>query len=118
MSELLAESFRGLLLALANPAAVNDDVTFISNAINFDSTEVKFAEADSSEDWTPLTAAIDSALQASSEVKGGVSEIGSGGCLVRLMSYRAEAMKLAVRHIWGIARRTLLGLEPFEVRKL
>jgi hypothetical protein len=44
MSELLAESFRGLLLTLANPAAVNDDVTFISNAINFDSTEVKFAE--------------------------------------------------------------------------
>src|SRR6266851_5210111 len=44
MSELLAESFRGLLLALANPAAVNDDVTFIGNAINFDSTEVKFAE--------------------------------------------------------------------------
>src|ERR1700694_4581352 len=44
MSELLAEFFRGLLLALANPAAVNDDVTFIGNAINFDSTEVKFAE--------------------------------------------------------------------------
>jgi hypothetical protein len=44
MSELLAESFRGLLLALANPAAVNNDVTFISNAINFDSTEMKFAE--------------------------------------------------------------------------
>jgi hypothetical protein len=47
MSELLAESFRGLLLALANPAAVNDDVTFIGNAINFDSTEVKFAEVHS-----------------------------------------------------------------------
>src|SRR5258708_17192700 len=44
MSELLAEFFRGLLLALANPAAVNHDVTFIGNAINFDSTEVKFAE--------------------------------------------------------------------------
>jgi hypothetical protein len=44
MSELLAESFRRLLLALANPAAVDDDVTFIVNAINFDSTEVKFAE--------------------------------------------------------------------------
>jgi hypothetical protein len=44
MSELLPESFRELFLALANPAAVNDDVTFISNAINFDSTEVKFAE--------------------------------------------------------------------------
>ena len=44
MSELLAEFFRGLFLALANPAAVNDDVTFINNAINFDSTEVKFAE--------------------------------------------------------------------------
>src|SRR6266404_7220944 len=44
MSELLAEFFRGLLLALANPAAVNDDVTFIGNAIDFDSTEVKFAE--------------------------------------------------------------------------
>ena len=41
MSELLAEFFRELLLALANPAAVNDDVTFIGNAINFDSTEVK-----------------------------------------------------------------------------
>jgi hypothetical protein len=27
MSELLAESFRELLLALANPAAVNDNVT-------------------------------------------------------------------------------------------
>src|SRR5216683_540718 len=44
MSELLAKSFRGLLLALANPASVNDDVTFIGNAINFDFTEVKFAE--------------------------------------------------------------------------
>src|ERR1700732_2692443 len=44
MSELLAEFFRRLLLALANPAAVNDDVTFISSAINFDSTVVKFAE--------------------------------------------------------------------------
>src|SRR5882724_3084074 len=44
MSEFLAEFFRGLLLTLANPAAVNDDVTFIGNAINFDSTEVKFAE--------------------------------------------------------------------------
>src|SRR6266851_8721307 len=44
MSELLAKSFRRLLLALANPAAVDDEVTFIGNAINFDSTEVKFAE--------------------------------------------------------------------------
>jgi len=44
MSEPLAESFRGLFLALANPAAVNDDVTFIGNAINFDFAEVKFAE--------------------------------------------------------------------------
>jgi hypothetical protein len=44
MFELFAEFFRGLLLALANPAAVNDDVTFIGNAINFDSTKVKFAE--------------------------------------------------------------------------
>jgi hypothetical protein len=44
MSELPAESFRGLLLALANPASINDDVTFIRNAFNFDSTEVKFAE--------------------------------------------------------------------------
>ena len=44
MSELLAESFRGLLLAPANPAAVNDDVTFISNAINFNCTEVKLGE--------------------------------------------------------------------------
>src|SRR6266478_2497771 len=43
-SELLAEFFRGLLLALANSAAVNDDVTFIGNVIDFDSTEVKFAE--------------------------------------------------------------------------
>jgi hypothetical protein len=44
MSELLAESFRGFLLALANRAVVNDYVTFVRNAINFDSTEVKFAE--------------------------------------------------------------------------
>ncbi len=44
MSELLAEFFRRLFLALANPAAVNDDVTLIGNAINFGSTEVKFAE--------------------------------------------------------------------------
>jgi hypothetical protein len=44
MSELLAELFREFLLALADLATVNDDVTFISSAINFDSTEMKFAE--------------------------------------------------------------------------
>jgi hypothetical protein len=45
VSELLAESFRGLLFARANPAAVNDDVTFMGNAINFDSTEVKLPKS-------------------------------------------------------------------------
>jgi hypothetical protein len=44
MSELLAEFLRGLLLALANPALVNDDVMFIGDAINFNSTELKFAK--------------------------------------------------------------------------
>src|SRR5579864_3715569 len=68
MSELLAESFRGLLPALANPAAVNDDLTFIGNAINFDSTEVKFAEVHGGA--PRFTLIISTRTRSGSEVRG------------------------------------------------
>src|SRR6266851_9782293 len=42
--ELLAEFLGGLLLALANLAAVDDHVIFEGDTVDFDRTEVKFAE--------------------------------------------------------------------------
>src|SRR6266851_7148338 len=77
MSELLAESFRGLLLALANPASVNDEVTFIGNAINFDSTEVKFAEVHGGD--PRFTLIISTRTRCGSEVRGCCARVSGRG---------------------------------------
>jgi urease accessory protein len=67
--------------------------------------------------WTSLSAEIDSALRECPRVHGGASEIGTGGSVVRFMTYRASDLIIATHTVWDIARRFLLGLGAFDLRK-
>ena len=44
VTELVAEFFRQLLFALADPAAVDDEIPFICYAVDIEFTELKFRE--------------------------------------------------------------------------
>jgi len=73
--------------------------------------------ADASPIWSSLLNEIDMMLQAFDEINCGVSEIAAGGLVVRLMTRTASDLILAKRNIWAIARRAVLGLEAFDLRK-
>ena len=72
---------------------------------------------DSVGNWTALSAELDHPMANLPGLMGGVSEIAAGGCAVRLLTSSADALTNTVSALWGIARRNLLGLEPFSLRK-
>jgi len=73
--------------------------------------------SDSLTDWAIVSAELDRAIAENPELVGGVSEIAAGGCIVRLLTSSADSLTNAGTVLWGIARRNLLGLEPFSLRK-
>jgi urease accessory protein len=64
-----------------------------------------------------VLAEIDTALRAFPQIRSGASEFSTGGWVVRLMARSANELILAKHAVWNIARRSLLGLDAFDLRK-
>jgi len=73
--------------------------------------------ADSITAWSRVLDEIDVTLRQHPAVYSGVSEISAGGWVVRLMTRTAADLIIAKGKIWAIARRAVLGLDAFDLRK-
>jgi urease accessory protein len=86
-------------------------------AENFNYLATVIVADDTRSDWPDLVSEFDDALNGAPGSIGGASALGSGGCVARLMSNAASDQTRLVNELWRIARRRLLKLEPFSVRK-
>jgi hypothetical protein len=73
--------------------------------------------ADSITAWSSVLDEIHLTLRQQPGVYSGVSELSAGGSVVRLMTRTAADLIVAKGKIWAIARRAVLGLEAFDLRK-
>jgi urease accessory protein len=73
---------------------------------------------DGTKDWSGLVNAFDQALQTIPGVRGGASALARGGCVARFISLTAHGLNGAALELWGIARRAIVGRDPFPLRKL
>jgi urease accessory protein len=73
--------------------------------------------ADAGPAWAPILSQIDGMLNAGMGIRAGVSEIGASGWIVRFMTRSAADLIVAKQNIWAIARKALLGLDAFDLRK-
>lgn len=69
------------------------------------------------EDPDALLLELDSVLGRSPGIRGGVTSLGRGGLLLRFLAATAPELQATFRHLWAIARRSLLGLGPLDLRK-
>jgi urease accessory protein len=72
---------------------------------------------DDDRDWAGLVLALHNALQRSQGVQGSASAMAHGGCVARFISVSADALTCTAMKLWAIARRELIGLEAFPLRK-
>ena len=73
--------------------------------------------ADGFAGWENATAALEARLAGWPSVRGGVSAMARGGCLVRVLAPSAYDLTEASRGLWTLARQLLLGLAPLDLRK-
>lgn len=67
--------------------------------------------------WAPILSQIDAMLNTGPGIRAGVSEIAAGGWVARFMTRSASDLILTKQNIWAIARKALLGLDAFDLRK-
>ena len=71
------------------------------------------------EGWEELSGALQAAVdRAATGGRVGVTMLGRGGVLARLLCPSAPALHAAVEALWAVSRRRLLGLPPARLRKL
>jgi urease accessory protein len=72
------------------------------------------------EGWDDMAHAFHNVLAAPAAAGclAGVTTLGRGGVLVRLLCPSAPALGASVLALWGESRRQLLGLAPLDLRKL
>jgi urease accessory protein len=69
--------------------------------------------------WPELADELAGDLErAGADARAGVSVLGRGGLLVRLLCRSAPALDAVVRAVWARCRHRLLGLPPLALRKL
>jgi urease accessory protein len=69
--------------------------------------------------WEELAPALQAELDASGAGgRAGVTTLGRGGVLARLLCPSAPALQAAVQALWAACRQRLLGLPPARLRKL
>src|SRR3984893_14833749 len=73
--------------------------------------------ADGFKDWPGVAAAMNAELENVPEVKGGVSLISRGGCVVRYLAISASDLTRTNKMLWDVARERLVQLPPFNHRK-
>jgi urease accessory protein len=73
----------------------------------------------SREDWDPLPHALEAVVAAESpDARIGVSALGRGGLLARVLAPSAPSLHSALGALWALCRRALFALPPLDLRKL
>jgi urease accessory protein len=73
--------------------------------------------ADEPHNWNRLAVVLDQQLQGIEGVQGSASPIAHGGCVARFITVSADSLNRSALKIWAIARRELIGMEAFSLRK-
>jgi urease accessory protein len=73
--------------------------------------------ADEFENWTGVAAAMHAELENVQQVKGGVSLLSRGGCVVRYLATSASDLTRMNKKLWDAARELVVRLPPFDHRK-
>jgi urease accessory protein len=73
--------------------------------------------ADEFDDWPRIAAALNAELESLSQVKGGVSLLSRGGCVVRYLANSASDLTRTNKKLWDVARELVVRLPPFDHRK-
>lgn len=67
--------------------------------------------------WESVIRALEARLAGWPSLRGGVSPLARGGCLVRFLAPSAYDLTEATGGLWTLARQLLLGLAPLDLRK-
>jgi len=73
--------------------------------------------ADEFADWPQVAAAMHAELENAPQVKGGVSLLSRGGCVVRYLAASASDLTRMNKKLWDAARELVVGLPSFNHRK-
>ena len=75
------------------------------------------ALSDGIANWQPVCDALRSTLATMPRIRAGASQLGGGGCVARFLTATAGDLVSATSALWAAARRSLLALPPFDLRK-
>jgi urease accessory protein len=84
---------------------------------NFDYMICMGLFADGFENWQRVAAAMSAELETMPQVRGGVSLLSRGGCVIRYLARSASEMTRMNKKLWDAARELLVQLPPFDHRK-
>jgi urease accessory protein len=73
--------------------------------------------ADGWEDWLPVVTAMNAELENVPKVKGGVSLLSRGGCVIRYLASSASDLTRTNKKLWDTARELVIRLPRFDHRK-
>jgi hypothetical protein len=73
--------------------------------------------AEGFEPWLHVAAAMNAELESCPAVRGGVSLLSRGGCVVRYLARSASEMTRTNQKLWDAARELLVQLPRFAHRK-
>jgi len=68
-------------------------------------------------DWEKVAKALQQTIDESTGIFGGVSALARGGCVARYLTRSAPKLGAINSRLWFVARRHVLGLAPFPMRK-
>jgi urease accessory protein len=84
---------------------------------NFDYMICMGLFADGFEHWQRVAAAMSAELDTMPQVRGGVSLLSRGGCVIRYLAHSASEMTRMNKKLWDAARELVVQLPPFDHRK-
>jgi hypothetical protein len=73
--------------------------------------------ADRLNSWTDTISALDAELKKMPQIYGGVSGLGTGGCVVKLLARSASDLTCAQTRLWACARQTVFKSPISDLRK-
>ena len=118
MSFIVRDS-RGLLLREHAVLAGARPQEGLGGAEGFGYLATFVAVAPSRDDWAELGEELFATIETQRlDAQFGVTPLARGGLLARLLCSTAPILHEAVRLLWSLTRRRLLGLEPIALRKL
>jgi len=68
-------------------------------------------------DWEKVAKALQQTIDESTGIFGGVSALARGGCVARYLTRSTPELSAINSRLWFVARRQVLGLAPFPMRK-